>query len=834
MSGFDPRDRGNRALIVGVDTYDHIRTGGDENGVAGSLPAVKDNREQLEDVLRRSGVFPPDGDCVRVKDSPSQDEFSEALRKVTQDTEGLLLFYFAGHGVVPVYENELFLQMRNARVLPGDAFPGAVRFSDVLAELAASRAKRVLVILDCCYAGNAASIWSRLDDHRRRREILLLMSVQPNRLQTDRPINPGGPTPFTHELVQVLGVNGELWLSGLYEELKRRMRVANVPLPVGKDVQAPQAEWEQGEDVLLGAAGVPGPMPQEEPGGLERPVYREPGKRAFSVRQLVRRVTRLSLTLLLTLAATAAGAFALFVLVGDDPACAPPLHLRVLTDPDLEPALTAAAHAYTASGANSEAGCRSTGIGVYSARAADVVTALRRSTDPWQRPKGNEDPQRDIGPQPDVWVPATRADIDRVTLEQDDRTFAHLDPADGPLAYSPVVLATPATGFDARTSSSLVRMIGESESRGAEVRRPDPEFTDSALLATQGLYADSGDARAGERLVADSGQLPRTAAESLCADTESAVLVPEFALQGACPQGVWVPRTALYPNDVPGLAPTFVRVTWDDGDRDAAARAAAVSRFRSWLGGADGRAVLGAHGFRSPEPGHRLLGAAPPGVLPEPGDLGRLAEASAMGSALDRYRNARGPGQVLFLLDSSGSMDNLWQGASGGPGLVQQSLGGLGEKDTYGVWAVAGTSGANHAEVLPFKRHKRGDAEKALSALQRAGVRDAEADPRGALRDALAFMRRQGTDTQLPQLIVYLTDDEDNSRLSGRDLDDLLGIARESGVPVTMVSLATGGCEAGRADALISVASEGRCLDPGDDLAAALRDEVGRTGTGEE
>ncbi|MGW2561063.1 hypothetical protein ACWCXB_17800 [Streptomyces sp. NPDC001514] len=49
-----------------------------------------------------------------------------------------------------------------------------------------------------------------------------------------------------------------------------------------------------------------------------------------------------------------------------------------------------------------------------------------------------------------------------------------------------------------------------------------------------------------------------------------------------------------------------------------------------------------------------------------------------------------------------------------------------------------------------------------------------------------------------------------------------------------MASLDSGGCDKGKPDAAISEASGGRCLDTRSDLVAALRDEVARTGTGEE
>ncbi|MFF4758919.1 hypothetical protein [Streptomyces sp. NPDC001292] len=190
----------------------------------GHLPAVRHNLERLEDVLRRGGIFGGreetggqkvtggredaggqdvgGQDEITVLRSPSLDEFSEALRTAAQEAEGLLLCYFAGHGAVPSAGDELFLQMRNARVVAGGraVFPGADAFTGVLTVLAGSHAERIVVILDCCYAGNAAKVWHDFADRRQR--ILLLMSVQANRL-----IDSGDgtrATPFTVARLLVL------------------------------------------------------------------------------------------------------------------------------------------------------------------------------------------------------------------------------------------------------------------------------------------------------------------------------------------------------------------------------------------------------------------------------------------------------------------------------------------------------------------------------------------------------------------------------------------------------------------------------------------------------
>ncbi|MYT21269.1 solute-binding protein, partial [Streptomyces sp. SID7760] len=130
---------------------------------------------------------------------------------------------------------------------------------------------------------------------------------------------------------------------------------------------------------------------------------------------------------------------------GDGDPCTPPLELRLLTDPDLEPTLRKAAEAYLTSKANGTGdGCRRSGITVYSAGAAATVTAFSRQSDPWQRPTGEDtNPQRDIGPQPDIWIPASFASADRARLTSPERTYVSLEADPEPFAYSPVVLAVP-------------------------------------------------------------------------------------------------------------------------------------------------------------------------------------------------------------------------------------------------------------------------------------------------------------------------------------------------------------------------------------------------------
>ncbi|MER6983855.1 caspase family protein, partial [Streptomyces carpinensis] len=266
MSRLDPRGRVNRALLVGVSEYDHTQPV-EPDGVPGDLPAVRHNINGMRHALLRGGVF---GEReITVCRSPSLDDFTEELHTAARQAEGLLLCYFAGHGAVPSAGNELFLQMRNARVVAGGqaVFPGADAFTGVLTVLAGSGARRIVVILDCCYAGNAAKVWHDFVHHQR---ILLLMSVQANRL-----IDSGdgtGPTPFTEEVVRLLGTDEEVSARDLFAGLREGMLRAARTTTLG-DRWEPQLAAEPGTDVLLTAraekpkAPPPRPSaPSPEPG----------------------------------------------------------------------------------------------------------------------------------------------------------------------------------------------------------------------------------------------------------------------------------------------------------------------------------------------------------------------------------------------------------------------------------------------------------------------------------------------------------------------------------------------------------------------------------------
>ncbi len=260
----------DRALLIGVSDYRHTKP---PHGVPGELPAVGNNVGVLREALVRGRVF-ADEDITALR-SPDLAEAGRALQRVAREARGLLLVYFAGHGAIPSGGDELYLQMRDAEVFAGEhtVFSGAVKFGDLMATvLATSRAERIVVILDCCFAGNAARVWEHFEDKRR---VVLLMSVQANhRIDAG---DPRTPTPFTQNLAELLGEADGTTVSRLAARLRRRMAEQH-RRTLRNEPWEPQLRADAGVDVRLGGGDGAGGQPDDD--GSRTPVTGPPSRRS--------------------------------------------------------------------------------------------------------------------------------------------------------------------------------------------------------------------------------------------------------------------------------------------------------------------------------------------------------------------------------------------------------------------------------------------------------------------------------------------------------------------------------------------------------------------------
>lgn len=306
MARFDPRGKANRALLVGVPEYD-FKQPEHPFGVTGDLPAVAHNLAALERALRAGGSFAEDG--ITVIRPRTVDEFDRHLDTAVEAAEGLLLLYFSGHGAVPSTGDELWMLMRRATIVPGteSVFRGAAPWKSVLTVLSRARAEQVVVILDCCYAGNASAAWDALDASQRQRTSLLMGVQANNRIDAG---DGGTPTPFTAQLVRFLrdglpgrghpGHGSEVGFRDLADGLLAHMSAHHTTLREPPEPWEPQTRSAtSGADVLLATPpdrppGTPPPRPTTEPseaggrrqspqsggapGGLRGPRGRGPGR----------------------------------------------------------------------------------------------------------------------------------------------------------------------------------------------------------------------------------------------------------------------------------------------------------------------------------------------------------------------------------------------------------------------------------------------------------------------------------------------------------------------------------------------------------------------------
>ncbi|MEU1123017.1 caspase family protein [Streptomyces sp. NPDC005899] len=930
--GEENRAKRHRAVLVGVERY---------TGNRNDLPAVATNLRLMREALTAEGtgvLDPEDLVVVAGERGPAGGapggvdplRVRAALSAARDEVTGLLVVYFAGHGIVRPDGSDLNLMFTDSRVSRDRHHPFRDTLSwrdDVMPELRNARAEWVVVVLDCCFAGNALSAFTPAAGQN-----FALLTAAERGVEIP-PGDPAGGTEFTAALHRLLtaGTHGREpttftgVVAGIREEMAPLKAIDGHPwipdelrhgddvvlaLPHGDDVVVAPP---QGDDVVAALPhdrqpALPSPRPHSEstqpspsPSPRPRPDATPGPAPAPAPGPLRRRPTR-AMTLVLAGVLALAGAGAWMLLgPGPDGKCAPPLELRVLTDPDIRPTVQKAADAYPKQERHGDRDCRTVNLTVYDAKATDAVAAFRSSS-LWQDPPAAcpppgdcPRPQRDVGAQPDIWIPAAGSTWRRATAEEEGggSTAAsapagatgadeHADAGDsavtlepmGSVAFTPMVLAVPYTmplAPSLQTGAPLGTIISSlkaAQKQPIAVLRPDPEGTDGALLATRALYASSGSGPAStlEHVMAQELRpMPSTARELMCAladgsrnglEDRAAVLVPEQTLaqfnlsagnaaRPSCATESLERRTAQYPSDVPVLDLPFLRVTWKDARRDAEARRDAVTRFHDWLAtDRDAQRFFVDDGFRGVDGKGRPAPPAENSLLRTGVNESAVREdipaagpgtvtAATLGDVLRRYRSALGPGRVLYLLDNSTSMADkrVWDGPGRAKELVTRSMGSLGTKDEYGLWSMAVEEGRKATDLVPFGRNTRAVASEAAASATTA---DHDARIAEALHDAFTTLRGGTTDADQPRLLVLVTDDEDTADIGRKERDGLLTEAKGNPlVRIVSVSLQSGGCAPGRFGERLATATGGRCLDPADDIATELAAEVAKTGTGD-
>ncbi|MGV9539845.1 caspase family protein [Nocardia beijingensis] len=219
----------SRAVLVGASSY--------ADRDLADLPSVRANVTDLAEILTSDhGTDLPAAHCTVITEDRPIAELGARVERAAEDAEGLLLFYYAGHGL-PDSSGGLYLTLPSTRTttLRWTGLP----FETIREAFAESRARNRVVILDCCYSGRA--IGDRMSSSAPT--LTGQLDVDGTFTLTSTPRNelamapPGAiHTAFTGELITLL-TEGDpegpelLTLGHIYQRLRWTMDQRGLPLP---------------------------------------------------------------------------------------------------------------------------------------------------------------------------------------------------------------------------------------------------------------------------------------------------------------------------------------------------------------------------------------------------------------------------------------------------------------------------------------------------------------------------------------------------------------------------------------------------------------------------
>ncbi|MFF8474199.1 tetratricopeptide repeat protein [Streptomyces sp. NPDC015414] len=268
----------SRAVLLGVDTYDHFN---DLGGVRNNVPAL---RAQLIDPAVGGMV---DENCVSLPADSSQGAVLDAVQLAAEEASDLLLVYYAGHGHFHRDGESLLLSTRASH---HNSPHRSVPYAEIRAYVTASQARRKVVIIDSCFSGGAlhmdgSSDGASKDSLIQQAERLAIdgACVLTSAAETQRSLCTPEGSVFTLELVKLLrhgltgplphGRRGEdqshLTTADVYEALRQRLRDRKVD---GWDVPQPHmATRDGGHSIRLARNRACREAPAEAPGQARGP-----------------------------------------------------------------------------------------------------------------------------------------------------------------------------------------------------------------------------------------------------------------------------------------------------------------------------------------------------------------------------------------------------------------------------------------------------------------------------------------------------------------------------------------------------------------------------------
>ncbi|MCX5194701.1 caspase family protein [Streptomyces sp. NBC_00249] len=220
----------SRALLLGSSRY--------TDPDLPDLPAVLNNVEDLANVLRSPwGTALSDRHCVPRVDEETLPAVGARLVEAAAEAEDLLLVYYAGHGLVGP-DGELYLSLPGTSSDPSLIAWTGVPFGLVRRTLATARAASRVLVLDCCFSGQAIDLMAA-DTSVVSGQLAVSGTCTLASSPANRPSHAPSAaryTAYTGELLDLLHRGSEdaaefLTLLGIHEHLARALPAKGHPRP---------------------------------------------------------------------------------------------------------------------------------------------------------------------------------------------------------------------------------------------------------------------------------------------------------------------------------------------------------------------------------------------------------------------------------------------------------------------------------------------------------------------------------------------------------------------------------------------------------------------------
>ncbi|MFD8172593.1 caspase family protein [Streptomyces sp. H23] len=218
----------SRAVLIGAHHYSALE----------NLPAVAANLEGLRSAFTAGEVWglPPEA-CTVIPQPATAAQVLDTVRENGRLAEDTLVVYYAGHGLTDPHTDELYLALPDSD--PEREYT-SLRYEYVRRAVLdpAARARRTVVILDCCYSGRALLGQMSASSHVAEQTVVDGTCVITACAETHLAVSPPDETytAFTGELITTLieGIAGRpdpIDMESLYRHLRMRLSGKSRPVP---------------------------------------------------------------------------------------------------------------------------------------------------------------------------------------------------------------------------------------------------------------------------------------------------------------------------------------------------------------------------------------------------------------------------------------------------------------------------------------------------------------------------------------------------------------------------------------------------------------------------